>query len=420
MKIIYRVIVFGLFVFAIFFKITTVPNISKEHENELIGSIASIRTIQPSDTNFSDLIFLKTLLKERKILLLGEATHLDGSTFLAKTRLIKFLHEQLDYDVLLWEAGLFNVWYMNEELEKKKQLNPSLAIYPFWYSSIECKELWKYLNQQQQISKPIELGGFDLQHTGMIDDTVLGNKIITFLKSKEVDIVNYKYFNSIVYKMGNSHKWINEMGSETAKKDSILMDFNSITKIINSKINNFEDSIFYRYLAQTMIWANCSWTYEIGNPKRSHLRDSIMADNLIWLIEQYYPEKKIIVWASNMHILYNNTLYQPIINEMSFISMGEYLKNKYGDLCYTMAFSSYSHLSARYTIYRKGGNKSIEYLLHKNRIRYGFLDFRTVPYTSFLHGNIVIRANHNIDIKGKWSSMLDGLFYIDTMQNIHY
>jgi erythromycin esterase len=195
------------------------------------------------------------------------------------------------------------------------------------------------------------------------------------------------------------------------------MDLNNIVETIKPNIYNFEDSIFFRYLSQSILWANCSWKYKIGDMERFQLRDSVMADNLIWLIEKYYPDNKVIVWSSNMHILYNNALYKQKTN---FVSMGEYVKNKYGNKCYTIVFSSFCQLSDRNTIFQKGGNKCIEYMLHKNKIRYGFLDNRSIPTDSFLHDDIVMRANHSRDIKGKWAFMADGLFFIDTMRSVNY
>jgi erythromycin esterase-like protein len=419
MKIIFRSIIFILFIFAAFLTITTESNISKTQENELINAIVPIRSIQPSDTNFSDLHFLETVLKDNKILLLGEALHSDGTTFLAKTRLIKYLHEQLDYDVILWEAGLFNVWYMNEEFSQENQFDPSLAMYYFWYKTLETDELWKYFNQQQQ-TDTLQLGGFDLQHSGAINDSVLGDKIISFLQSKNVNPANFPHFNSIIYKFNHGVKKASKRQEDFTPNDSITSDFNNIVEIIKPQLHHFEDSLFFRYLTQMLSWTNYTWNYEIGDPRRFHFRDSIMADNLLWLVNQYYPDKKVIIWAANMHILYNNALYQQKTDEMNFVSMGEYIKNEFGDQAYAMIFSSYCRLSKRNTIYEKGGNKSIEYQLYKHKIRYGFLNFRAIPEDSFLHDDIILRANQNYEIKGKWSDMADGLFYINTMQIIHY
>jgi len=52
-----------------------------------------------------DLRPLGKLLKGVRIVLLGEASHFDGTDFLAKTRLIKFLHTELGFDVLAFRGG---------------------------------------------------------------------------------------------------------------------------------------------------------------------------------------------------------------------------------------------------------------------------------------------------------------------------
>ena len=54
----------------------------------------AIRSIDPSiaDDDFADLKPLMTAIGEARIVVLGEESHGDGATFLAKGRLIKFLH----------------------------------------------------------------------------------------------------------------------------------------------------------------------------------------------------------------------------------------------------------------------------------------------------------------------------------------
>jgi hypothetical protein len=66
-----------------------------------------VRSIHPNDTNFVDLAPLIERIGRARIVLLGEQTHADGATFLAKTRIIRFLHERMGFGVLAWEASLF-------------------------------------------------------------------------------------------------------------------------------------------------------------------------------------------------------------------------------------------------------------------------------------------------------------------------
>jgi erythromycin esterase-like protein len=40
---------------------------------------------------------------------MGEPSHGAGSAFAAKVRLIKFLHQRMGFDVLVWESGLYDV-----------------------------------------------------------------------------------------------------------------------------------------------------------------------------------------------------------------------------------------------------------------------------------------------------------------------
>ncbi len=64
-----------------------------------------VRSIAMTDSNFSDLRFFDAMLKNNRILMLGEMMHNDGETFKAKARIIRYLHEHLDYDVVYMRQG---------------------------------------------------------------------------------------------------------------------------------------------------------------------------------------------------------------------------------------------------------------------------------------------------------------------------
>lgn len=73
------------------------------------SAVVPIRSIDPEDDNFADLRPLKKYLGKARIIQLGEQSHGDGATFFAKQRLIRFLHKEMGFNVLAWEAGFFRL-----------------------------------------------------------------------------------------------------------------------------------------------------------------------------------------------------------------------------------------------------------------------------------------------------------------------
>src|SRR5687767_13577809 len=67
-----------------------------------------VRSIDPDDDDFSDLQFLKRTIGNARVVQLGDQTHGDGATIYARGRLVRFLHEQMGFDVLAWEGGFFD------------------------------------------------------------------------------------------------------------------------------------------------------------------------------------------------------------------------------------------------------------------------------------------------------------------------
>lgn len=67
--------------------------------------------------DFSKLEFLKFELEKAEIVLLGEPSH-SPQYYDIKIQLVKYLHEQLNFDVLAFESGLYQMETANSEIKK--------------------------------------------------------------------------------------------------------------------------------------------------------------------------------------------------------------------------------------------------------------------------------------------------------------
>ena len=71
-------------------------------------NVLPLRTVNAADPDLSDLRPLGPAFDDIEMVLLGEATRGDGTTFEAKARMVRFLHEEKGFDLLAFECGLFD------------------------------------------------------------------------------------------------------------------------------------------------------------------------------------------------------------------------------------------------------------------------------------------------------------------------
>src|SRR5690606_15558489 len=112
-KIKWLFVVLGLAVLAYlgyrFYVMPILLPVDKEIRAYVKENLVPIRTIDPGDLDFEDLQALQTSVGNSSVILLGEQDHGDAPTFLAKTRIIKFLHQQMGFDVLVFESDFYGL-----------------------------------------------------------------------------------------------------------------------------------------------------------------------------------------------------------------------------------------------------------------------------------------------------------------------
>lgn len=361
-----------------------------------------VNSISTQDTSFDDLSFLKSKLKNTNIVVLGESTHFDGSSFLAKTRLVKFLHEELNFNILAFEAGRYDVWKFNKE----KSNSPVVAFYDFWSKSEQMQDLWDYIRKNN-----IEITGFDIQLTSA--DEYKKERLLNYLRylklqTKELWPYFYEFTNEIsLYLYSESHN----MQLNAIKRTKILNDIDNIIDTINKLDQSAEGVEYCAMLRGVREWWECITKYELKSQRRFEIRDSLMANNVDQIVCNN-PDEKIILWTSNLHAIKNN--HQYIDKSVSFINMGEIINNRYQNKTFTILFSNFCRQDVNRNVYQLARNNSLEYYLHSNKFRYCMLtDFNADSTIRTITG-----INQGLFYEFNLYRTADALFFIDTMENI--
>ena len=182
-----------------------------------------------SDT--SNLFFWEKELENKQIVLLGELGHTDGSTFLLKTEIIKFLHSKLGYDILFLESAdyaYFNNPSIDDSVKNNKQ-SCFLNWNSLWSYTDQLKELYLYLEKCSS-TNPLNLLSCDVQ----------SNKIpFVFLPELK------QYLSETNYQEHYKINWdvmmeITEICNDT-KKDIYTLSFEN--KITDQQWQNAKDNL---------------------------------------------------------------------------------------------------------------------------------------------------------------------------------
>lgn len=69
--------------------------------------VSSINSAEFNDTNYSDLAPLMKAIGDKRVVMLGELFHGDGETMKLKSRVVRFLHEKMNFNVIVFESDFF-------------------------------------------------------------------------------------------------------------------------------------------------------------------------------------------------------------------------------------------------------------------------------------------------------------------------
>lgn len=343
-KLLARVITIGLGISLIF----TSTNVSAASTKQSLqeNNFKEIKSL--TSENYSDLAFLKPILKDKSVVSLGENFHRVAEYSSMKTRLIKYLHEELGFDVIAFESGIGETAAVNENegiLTAKEMMQGSLQ--DIWNSK-ETLGLFDYIKQQRQTDKPLYLAGYDMQFTSIYLTQFISEWISKVNKEYGKQYFNFEMqaMTDLFVAMNKYGMWDPQLKEESKKvKDQYKPKYKELIQFMNNNraqlADMYPDNPHMVDIAIKALEGRVSFieSFQYDTKSSYEFRDKIMADNVEWLTKVAYPGKKVILWAHNDHLAKNTSQIRTLENGTwinDFTSMGELLNKRLGNKEYVM------------------------------------------------------------------------------------
>jgi len=407
----------------------------------------SVRTIDPRDQEFSDLMALKRSIGNARIVMLGESSHGEGGTALGKTRLVEFLHQKMGFDVLVFEGGLYDMTKVWGSLQKGDATVPSLrqGVMAAWSGSDQSQNVFDYIAANANKKHPIEIAGFDSQVTGSASRKYLIQDLAAFLKEAGIKsdlVIEGSSTRSIFEDVLASKYFRGTPVPNAAAQKSYLSALEQLEDEIssNASADKLRKGFWIQELRTLRTFSHQIWQtaelkdkapqWEIGAE-----RERQAAENMLWLANERYRGHKLIVWAATFHLFRNKglELSQCIdpkdVDFCKQVSMGERVWDKLGRDVYTIGFTAYGG-NTGFVVDGKPAEEwtgplkqdqhesiEMEELLNAAGFNYGFLDLRRAREGGeWLKTPIMSRPLGNKAALRNWSEALDALFFLREQQ----
>ena len=332
----------------------------------------SLSTFNKSNPDFS---FLQTALKGKQVVALGESSHGFGDVQTLKIDMIKYLHKEMGYDVLMFESGYGDVncsWEFIEQSEAKNLMRGSVFGN---FKSQEMFPLFDYLKKESTSEKRLDFAGYDPQ----LSSEGFEYKLMFIIDRLEPRVIQDSIENgfSSYYTMfqlrDNQEKW-------QFHKDRLYASIDLAKTILEDNIIDIKEKEVgtdreLKILHNTLDGLKASVDYPFGEALTTGfgLRDSVMAHFVTSQITEDFPNRKIIIWGHNGHIEKDS-------GEGDNIKwMGHYLEEAFSSKYYSMGIFAkkgqvYTHWNKKNEDFNLSDSTFLEYKITNKQSTDVFVD----------------------------------------------
>ena len=401
------------------------PAPEAREEDPLIALAAPIRSSDPADVDYEDLAPLARSIGESRIVFLGETVHGKHEITRAKTRLVRFLHEKMGFDVLVWESNLWDCEQMERALHTEVPLDDAIAtgLFPVLSEGGQLRALMSYARETHQTSRPLEMAGFDPQFSGRgrdgypnwLLDLVDGEGLATTTPELR------RGLREAFQRFPKKGRFL-PLGAEVRAKDraaiaAVLAALKANAGKVARVRGDREEALAERTLSNVL--SIYDWHAAVGASdvktevdwrlvKNNQVRDTEAAVNVTWIARVWEPGKKLLVWAHNGHIARDLSAVEIPGGEYSYedyLPMGAGVAAVWGREAYSLGFSARDEDAAPRSLEGRLGAIDKPFL---------FVDLRGPAGEPghWLHGALTARPTGHVNASADWTRVFDGVFFV--------
>jgi erythromycin esterase len=385
-------------------------------------------------TEFSDLAFLAPLLAGKRVVQLGESGHGVREFDLAKVRLIRFLHERLGYDVLAFESSLFGCERAGREAARLTPRELMRRCFGGVWGTAEVLPLAAYIRETQRTPHPLRLTGVDVQ-PNFLADSARPAFLRRVVAAADRGYARQVYETDAAFLRAGAGGLAALPAPESARYaafyDSLAAWLRARQRRIAARLPRPAEAVLARQVAVSMAQYARQRRWSVAEAREQmRIRDRGMADNVDFLLDEWYPGQKLIVWAHNGHVAYRG--YAPGVTPAARTDglprmMGGYVGERRRTEVYTIGLYMYrgsaaDNGGAAFPIWPAPPG-SLEAILHRAPWRYAFVDVAHAPPgpgTAWMTQLLDAREEGRITAPVVPREDYDGVLFIDTTWPPHY
>jgi erythromycin esterase len=392
-----------------------------------------LRSFDPADEDFGDLEPIRRAIGDARVAFLGEPSHGTGNIFSGQTRLVKFLHQQMGFDVLVFESGFFDMTKVWEAIRRGDPPSDAFrqGIFRVWTEPAEMHPLAEYLAEHANGPRPLELAGYDTQFSGPASYHMLVPELRAYLDS--VGLFGSFAADSALW---DGFRRIHWFGTPTAPADTIPPDSDTQThflagvaqlrEAIGARAEDEQARFWLQVLENVSVFAPIRWIQIAKPPVEDwlpgwNMRDEQGARNLLWLANERYRGRKLIVWLASIHAARNLEVIDPRDPELPYertLPTGHHVWQALGPEMYTLGFVALegeSQIGPNTWAIEADQQPEVELeeMLGFAGFDFAFLDYRNrAPGGEWLRTPFGSRPFGNSAMVGPWPEVLDGIIFV--------